>query len=69
MAEVTEEALAMVIEDLNRHKAARSDGLSNNLYKNAAGIMIHILTDLSDIVLRWKHRPESFLKAVIIPLR
>ncbi|KAE9101583.1 hypothetical protein PF005_g14691 [Phytophthora fragariae] len=69
MREITTTEIATAIESLSRQKAVGEDGLNNDFYKDAGGILIPLLTKLSNDILQGAEPPESFRRAMIIPLR
>ncbi|KAE9266852.1 hypothetical protein PR003_g31975, partial [Phytophthora rubi] len=69
MAEITEEDVIRAIAALNRHKAAGSDELNNDFFKDAQAVLVPAMTAISNELLKGGDPPASFLEAIVIPLK
>eukprot|EP00644_Phytophthora_capsici_P008774 jgi/Phyca11/131860/e_gw1.118.5.1 len=69
MAAITEDDLLEAINGLQRHKAAGADGLNNDFYLDLAPVMVPRLAVVCNEILQGQAPPESFLQAVVVPLR
>ncbi|EGZ30441.1 hypothetical protein PHYSODRAFT_411873, partial [Phytophthora sojae] len=66
---ITEDDLLAAVADLQRNKAGGEDGLNNDFYLDLAVSMIPRLVTVCNDLLQGSPPPDSFLKAVVVPLR
>ena len=57
------------IEALNRHKAAGTDLIHNDFYKNTQSVLASAMVAIGNEILHGGHPSQSFLNELIIPLR
>eukprot|EP00644_Phytophthora_capsici_P009456 jgi/Phyca11/107342/e_gw1.13.121.1 len=69
MEPVAEQEVRDAIAALNRRKAAGPDGLNNDFFKDTQSIFVPALTAISNELLKGGKPPQSFLEALIIPLK
>lgn len=69
MAAIEEEDVEWAIRRIERRNAAGHDGLGNDFYQDFAEMVVGPLTKLFNAILEGVTPPQSFLKAVVIPLR
>jgi ribonuclease HI/exonuclease III len=69
MRVITREEVAAAIEDLSRHKAAGSDRLNNDFYKDWKELLAPTLARVYNGIIMGDPLPASFGHAVIIPLK
>ena len=57
------------IDALNRHKAAGTDLIHNDFYKNTQSVLASAMVAIGNEILHGGHPSQSFLNELIIPLR
>ena len=69
MREININEVIEAIDALNRHKAAGTDGLNNDFFKDTQSVLASAMVAIGNEILRGGHPPQSFLNGLIIPLR
>ena len=69
MREININEVIEAIDALNRHKAAGTDGLNNDFFKDTQSVLASAMVAIGNEILHGGHPSQSFLNELIIPLR